>query len=286
MLKPNKRKLRVIEYLLPSATWCAATITLGIFILITGDILLRSDGLFSFEFISSNPASAGRTGGVFSVLISTALIVTVCAVAALPVALGAVFFLFLFSERNSFLANIIRMCLDILASTPSIVFGLFGSAFFCIYLKLGFSILSGGLTLACMVLPSVIRMTEEGLIAIPREHLLNGTALGISKTSIFFHILLPTAAPAVSAALLLGIGRALSETAALLFTSGYVLRTPESLFDSGRALSIHIYDLAMNIPGGDLNAYRSAAVLLVVLLLVNSSALITMNHCIKRIQRK
>ena len=216
-------------------------------------------------------------------LISTGLIVAISALVSLPIAICTAFYLFNFSRRNSYFPTLIRICLDVLASTPSIVFGLFGSAFFCLYLNMGFSIISGGLTLACMILPAVIRMVEEGLNAVPREQRLNGKALGLSDTAIFFNLLLPAAAPAITAALLLGIGRALSETAALLFTSGYVLRTPESIFDSGRALSIHIYDLSMNVPGGDQNAYRSAAVLLFVLLLINSCALLTMKYFFKRI---
>jgi phosphate transport system permease protein len=276
------RSLGAREGLLALACWTSAAILLAVFSLLVFDVFSHS-GVLSFHFLFSDVESAGREGGILPVLVSTSLIVLTCSIVSIPIALGSAYFLFFFSRLNSSFTGLLRICLDVLASTPSIVFGLFGSAFFCIYLKFGFSILSGGLTLACMVLPAAIRMCEEGLANVPEEYRLNGAALGLSKTSLFFHVLLPAALPTLSAAMLLSIGRALSETAALLFTSGYVLRMPESLLDSGRSLSIHIYDLAMNIPGGDQNAYRSAAVLLIMLFTINSVAIFTMNFCVRRI---
>ena len=144
---------------------------------------------------------------------------------------------------------------------PSIVFGLFGNAFFCVALGLGFSILSGGLTLACMILPLMIRATEEGLRAVPQELRLGAAALGLGPAAVFWRLLLPVALPGLAVGLVLGMGRALAETAALLFTSGYVDRMPTSLLDSGRALSIHVYDLAMNVAGGEPRAYATALIL-------------------------
>jgi len=166
----------------------------------------------------------------------------------------------------------IRRSLDVLAGVPSIVFGLFGNAFFCVVLGMGFSILSGGLTLACMVLPILIRSAEQGLRAVPQAQRRAAAGVGLSRGAIVWRIVLPTATPAVLVGVVLGIGRALAETAALIFTSGYVDRMPRSLSDSGRALSIHIYDLAMNIPGGDGNAYASALVLVALLVVINLAA--------------
>jgi phosphate transport system permease protein len=169
-------------------------------------------------------------------------------------------------------ARLVRRSLDVLAGIPSIVFGLFGNAFFSKVLGMGFSILSGGLTLACMVLPILIRAAEEGLRSTPREYRLGAAALGISRTSTLLHLLLPAAVPGLMVGFVLGLGRAIAETAALIFTSGYVDRMPASLFDSGRALTVHIYDLSMNVPGGDRSAYGAALVLVVLLLLINSTA--------------
>jgi len=160
----------------------------------------------------------------------------------------------------------------VLAGVPSIIFGLFGNAFFCVYLKMGFSILSGGLTLACMVLPILIRSTEEGFRSVPAEYRFGATALGMSRTSTLVHLLLPAAMPGLVVGLVLGVGRAIAETAALIFTSGYVDRMPGSLMDSGRSLSIHIFDLSMNVAGGDSNAYASALVLIGIFILINAVA--------------
>ena len=168
------------------------------------------------------------------------------------------------------------------SGVPSIVFGLFGNAFFCKTLGLGFSILSGGLTLACMVLPILIRSTEEGFRAVPTGYRLSAAALGLSRTTTLFHLLLPAAVPGLLVGLVLGMGRAIAETAALIFTSGYVDRMPESLLDSGRALSIHIFDLSMNVSGGDANAYASALVLIVLLLAINGTASWLAEHWLHR----
>jgi phosphate transport system permease protein len=139
-------------------------------------------------------------------------------------------------------------------------------------LGLGFSILSGGLTLACMVLPILIRATEEGFRSVPQDYRFAAAALGLSRTTSLFSLLLPVAVPGLMVGMILGIGRAVAETAALIFTSGYVDRLPHSIMDSGRVLSIHIFDLSMNVAGGDSQAYASSLVLVGSLLLINSAA--------------
>ncbi len=123
-----------------------------------------------------------------------------------------------------------------------------------------------------MVLPLLIRATEEGFRSVPNEYRLGAGALGMSRLSTLVHLLLPAAVPGLVVGLVLGIARALAETAALIFTSGYVDRMPTSVFDSGRSMSIHIYDLSMNVSGSDANAYASALVLLLLLLAINWSA--------------
>ena len=212
----------------------------------------------------------------------TALILLVAIITAAPLGLATAVILSEFTRHDSVFGRLVRRSLDVLAGVPSIVFGLFGNAFFCIYLGLGFSILSGGLTLACMVLPILIRTAEEGLQAAPNDYRLAAAALGMSRSAALVHLLLPAAMPALVAGLLLGIGRAGAETAALIFTSGYVDRMPDSLFDSGRALSVHIYDLSMNVAGGDANAYTSALVLIILLLIINSIAMGLANHWLHR----
>ena len=241
---------------------------------IVGDILLSGISGLEPSFLLHDPTDAGRGGGIRSVLVSTALILTVFLVIATPIGLLAGIFLADTAQRSARLRRPVRIGLDTLAGVPSIVFGLFGNAVFTEFFGLRLSILAGGLTLAVMVLPFLIRSVEESLRAVPAELARAGAALGLRRTTLLGRILLPMALPGLASGLLLGTGRALAETAALLFTSGYALRMPQAITDPGRSLSIHILDLAFNVPGGTLNAYRSAAVLLVVLLILNSSVML------------
>ena len=252
--------------------WTAATLLAFPFLCLVGDLLWHGWPHLSLNFVLLSPQNAGREGGIGPILISTGLIVGICMAVVIPIGLGTALFLSEYTRNNHVIGRLIRGSLDVLAGVPSIVFGLFGNAFFCQALGLGFSILSGGLTLACMVLPILIRTVEESFRAIAPDQRLSATALGISKRATIQHILLPAAMPGLLVGCILGLGRAMAETAALIFTSGYVDRMPESLMDSGRALSIHIYDLAMNVAGGNPNAYATALVLVGLLIIINLSA--------------
>ncbi|MGZ8237847.1 MAG: phosphate ABC transporter permease PstA [Methylobacter sp.] len=253
--------------------WLTAMMVSGVFVWLLSDILIPGLTHLSWAFLAEAPTNAGRSGGIGPIIISTLLILLVAMLTATPLSLATAVLLSEFTQHDSVVGRLVRGSLDVLAGVPSIVFGLFGNAFFCIYLGLGFSILSGGLTLACMVLPILIRTAEQGLQSAPNDYRLAAAALGMSRSATLVHLLLPSAAPALIAGLMLGIGRAVAETAALVFTSGYVDRMPDSLFDSGRALSVHIYDLSMNVAGGDTNAYSSALVLILLLLIINSVAM-------------
>ncbi len=253
-------------------TWLAPAVVMIPFFLMFADILLNGLEQLSWSFIIERPRDAGRAGGIGPMIVSTLLIVATCISVAVPLSLGTALLLSEFTSRSPALANLVRLSLDALAAVPSILFGIFGNALFCITLGLGFSILSGGLTLACMVLPLLIRTSESSMRAIPGDYRLAAAALGLSKTRTIIRIVLPLSLPGLLVGLLLGICRALAETAALIYTSGYVDRMPGSLMDSGRALSIHILDLAMNVAGGDANAYASVIVLIVLLLLINTLA--------------
>ncbi|HEY9691900.1 MAG TPA: phosphate ABC transporter permease PstA [Oculatellaceae cyanobacterium] len=266
-------ELSLFPDLLPTLiVWGIALFVAAVFFWILSDILWHGVGQLSWDFLTTEPRNAGRSGGISSILLSTFLILSVCMAVSLPLGVGTAVLLSEFTLTESAFGRLVRRSLDVLAGVPSIVFGLFGNALFCKTLGLGFSILSGGLTLACMVLPILIRSTEEGFRAVPAHYRLSAAALGLSRTTTLLQLLLPAAAPGLMVGFVLGIGRAISETAALIFTSGYVDRMPESLLDSGRALSIHIFDLSMNVSGGDGNAYASALILLVLLLIINGLA--------------
>ena len=270
------------EWLATTFVWSAAALVTATFCWLLGDILWHGLSHISWTFLTAPPRNAGREGGIGPILVSTALILGVCLGVSVPLGVGTAVLLAEFTTDASLFGRLIRRSLDVLSGVPSIVFGLFGNAFFCKTLGLGFSILSGGLTLACMVLPILIRSTEEGFRAVPTDYRLSAAALGLSRTTTLVHLLLPAAVPGLLVGLVLGVGRAIAETAALIFTSGYVDRMPESLLDSGRTLSIHIFDLSMNVPGGDTNAYASALVLVVLLLAINGTASWLAEHWLHR----
>lgn len=267
-----KYSSRLDDRFMTIIVWFAVLIVVATFLWLLTDLTVHGMAKINVSFLLSAPENAGRDGGIGPILVSTLLILGVALAATIPLGLGTAVYLSEYTDNGGPLARLIRMSLDVLAGVPSIVFGLFGNALFCVWLGLGLSILSGGLTLACMMLPIFIRSTEAGLSAVSQEWRRGAAALGITRAAALWHVLLPAAAPAMTAGLMLSVGRALAETAALIFTSGYVDRMPESLSDSGRALSVHIYDLSMNVTGGDESAYGAAVVLIVLLVVINSIA--------------
>jgi phosphate transport system permease protein len=258
--------------------WLFSMFVTAAFLWIIIDLLIRGAPSLSIEFFTSEPIRSGREGGIYPIIISTLLILMVSIVVTLPLGLASAIWLAEFIQKESQWAANSRLLLDVLAGVPSIVYGLFGYAFFSIFLNLGFSILSGGLTLACMMLPILIRTATQGLMAVSDDWRQASAALGMSKFSVLWHVLLPYAAPAITTGILLAIGRATAETAALIFTSGYVDRMPESLHDSGRALAVHIYDLSMNVMGGDKAAYGSALVLIIFIITINLLTITASNY--------
>lgn len=257
------------ERLFTWTIWLSAALVAAALVWVIGDLVRLGMAHLSLDFLLSAPRDAGRSGGIGPILVSTVLIIGVTLAVALPLGLMTAVWLAEFTARGNALGNAIRLSLDVMAGVPSIVFGLFGNAFFSIYLGMGFSILSGGLTLACMVLPVFIRTSEMGLAAVSDAWRHGASALGMTRSAAIWHILLPAASPAIGAGMMLGIGRATAETAALIFTSGYVDRMPESLLDSGRSLAVHIYDLSMNVTGGDAAAHAAALVLIALIVVFN-----------------
>lgn len=258
------------------AIWVSASLIVGVLAWILIDIFMKGFSQLSISFLRDEVEDAGRGGGIASIIVSTLAILTVTLSVAVPLSLATAIALTEYTRDLTRGGRFVRRSLDVLAAVPSIVFGLFGNAFFCIALGMGYSILAGGLTLACMALPIMIRTTEQAIRSVPDEYRFAAAALGLSRTTTMFRVVLPAATPGLAAGLVLGIGRALAETAALLFTSGYVTRMPESLSDSGRALSVHIYDMAMNVPGGNTRACATATVLVLLLLFINGAAVMLM----------
>jgi phosphate transport system permease protein len=175
------------------AVWAAAVVTAGIFVWIVGDLIRLGAMNVTSSFIVDAPRDAGRAGGIGPMLVSTLLILAVCLATSVPIGIATAVLLAEFSRGTGWLGRVVRGSIDVLASVPSIVFGLFGNALFSLYLGLGFSLVAGGLTLACMALPLLIRSAEEGLRAVPDDYRHAAAALGLSRAATLRRILLPAA---------------------------------------------------------------------------------------------
>ena len=222
---------------------------------------------------TTEPAKMGQEGGIFSSIVGTFYFVLLSLIVAVPLGIGAAIYLVEYSS-NKYLNGVIAFGIDALAAVPSIVFGLFGFAFFVLFLKPitgGWSILSGSLTAACMVLPTLIRTTQEALKAVPPSYSEASLALGATRGQTVRRVVLPAAIPGISTGIILSLGRVVGETAALLLTLGGSLRIPHSIFEPARTLSIHLYLVAMEVGAMD-KAFATAAVLVVLVFIINLSA--------------
>lgn len=221
----------------------------------------------SLKFFFSHPENLGRSGGIFPIIISTALLCAVALFIAVPLGIGTAVFLTEYT-REGWLTMIIRFGSECLAGIPSIIFGLFGFALFVVTLKMGWCILSGGLTLAFMVLPTIIRTSEEAIKSVPRQLRELGFSLGATKSQVISKIVLPQARNGILTGIILSLGRAIGETACVIFTTGVSIEMPRSLFQSARSMSVHFYILAREGISMEM-AYTTALVLVSLILLVN-----------------
>ena len=211
---------------------------------------------------------------------ATAYITLLAILLAAPLGVGTAIYLTEYT-REGWATRAIRFGSECLAGVPSIILGLFGFVLFVLKLGFGWSVLSGGLTLAIMVLPIIIRTSEEAIKAVPQDYRTACYSLGMSQWQTVTRIVLPSALPGITTGIMLSVGRSLGETAVLLFTAGAALRTPVSVFDSGRTMAVHFYILAregLSMP----NAYGTAAVLVISILLINIVAYTLMQRMMKR----
>lgn len=274
----KKLSVRVKQHLAFS-TLSLAIITVIIFLgIILYYIISNGMGALSWEFISTGPSNLGRSGGIFPAIIGTLYLVAGAIAIALPLGVGAAIYLHEYTKEG-ILTKIIRGGADLLNGTPSIVFGLFGFAFFVLYLKLGFSLLAGQITLAFMILPTIIRTTEEALISVPQSLREGSLALGATKWQTIRRVVLPPATPGILTGAILGIGRAAGETAPILFTavvfSDFI---PNSILQPVNALPYHLFILATSIPGSKTNQAGTALVLLLLVIGIYLIAILLRNR--------
>jgi phosphate transport system permease protein len=257
----------------------ATLIVLVILVIILQDIIIHGIPALSWEFLTQPPLDSGRAGGIFPAIVGTLLLVLGAIAIALPLGVGAAIYLVEYTMEGR-ITRLIRTGVDLLNGTPSIVFGLFGFAFLVLYLNIGVSMLAGQITLALMVLPTVIRTTEESLKNIPQSLREGSLALGATKWQTIRRVVLPPAVPGIVTGAILSIGRAAGETAPILFTAVVFSSRflPDSVFQPVMALPYHLYILATNVPGSSTNKYGTALVLLLLVIGFYSIAIFVRTH--------
>jgi len=260
--------------------WGAALATLGVLLLVIAHILTEGLPYVTPEFLLGSPQRMGREGGILPTIVGTLALTVVAVLIATPLGVGTAIYLTEYT-REGRLTRLIRFGTESLAGVPSIIFGLFGFVFFVITLGMGWSILSGGLTLAAMILPTIIRTSEEAIRSVPRAYRDVSFSLGATRWQTVTRAVLPSALPGIATGVILGIGRSVGETAAVILTAGSALRMPTSLFSPTRTMAVHFYILAREGISLEM-AYATGAVLVLVVLAVNVVANAALRRAVAR----
>lgn len=252
--------------ILRGMVWAAAGITAGILIFIIAYVGIKGiphlgPALFARHYTSKNVS-------LFPALVNTVIMTGLSLIIAVPLGIGAAIYLVEYAKKNSRLVAVVRLTSETLTGIPSIVYGIFGMLLFVTRLHWGYSMLAGACTLALMILPVVMRASEEALTAVPDSYREGSFGLGAGKLQTVFRIVLPAAEPGIFAGIVLGVGRIVGETAALIYTAGTVAQIPAGVMGSGRTLAVHLYALWTEGMHVD-QAYATAAVLLVMVILLN-----------------
>lgn len=261
-MKTKSKILKGLIFLFTALTFLSLFFII-IFILIRGIPHLNLD-MFSLKYTSENLS-------MMPAIINTLIMIVLALIVAVPLGIFTAIYLVEYANQNSRIVNLVRITADTLSGIPSIVYGLFGMLFFVIYLKWNLSIMSGAMTVAIMILPLIMRSTEEALISISQTLRDASYGLGAGKVRTILKIVIPSAMPGILAGVILGIGRIIGETAALMYTSGTVAEVPSRIMGEaagGRTLALHMYSLSSEGLNVD-QAYATGVILLVVVLLIN-----------------
>ena len=259
----NNTKARIMRW----AVYAGAAFTVFVLASIVGYILIKgipnlSLDLFAWEYNTSNVS-------LMPALINTILMTLISLIVAVPLGIGAAIYLTEYARRGNRLVKLVCITAETLSGIPSIIYGLFGSLFFVVALKMGLSLVSGALTLSIMVLPLIMRTTEEALLAVPDSYREGSLGLGAGRLRTTFKVVLPSAAPGILSGVILAIGRIVGETASLIYTAGTIPEVAHSLMDSTRTLSVHMYVISSE--GLYIKqSYATAVVLLVIVIAINA----------------
>ncbi|MEZ9538783.1 phosphate ABC transporter permease PstA [Shewanella sp. 10N.286.51.B8] len=267
----NKQSREFKDKAALAGVWASAALTIVFLLWVVWHILSNGLSHVSWEFITSSYTRIGEASGIWAMIVSTVYMVGLSLGIAAPLGIMTAIYLTEYAKPGSKLVEVIRFCIESLAGIPSIVYGLFGMTFFVTVLGLGFSILAGALTLSMLILPVIIRTTEEALMAVPMSYREGGYALGSSKIYTIWRLILPNALPGIVTSIILSTGRVIGESAPVFLTAGMVTQIPESVLDSGRTLTVHLYKLTQELftqHEWD-QAYATATILIVLVLVLN-----------------
>ena len=259
----------------------AATLIVVIHVVVVIAIIVQKGiGAISWGFLTEMPRAGMREGGIFPAIVGTFYLVSGAILFAMPLGLFAAIYLSEYSKDN-WLNRVIRLAIINLAGVPSVVFGLFGLAFFVGFFKFGASILAGSLTLGIMILPVIITSSREALDSVPKSFREVSMSLGATKLQTVRYSVLPHALPGILTGMILGVSRAAGETAPILFTVAafYLPRLPQGIFDQAMALPYHLYVISTQVPNVSSQIrYGTALVLLVIVLLMNLMAIMIRSY--------
>jgi len=271
---------RVTQGVAVAVLAAATALTVAVLVYLVLFVLRKGLPGVTWAFLSTRSSDMGRQGGILQTLVGTVILPAVAIALALPLGVGTSVYLAEYT-RESRVTAVIRFGTDCLAGIPSIIFGLFGFIFFVITLRWGWSVLSGGFTLAIMVLPTIIRTSEEAIRSVPYSYREVSLSLGATRWETVLRVVLPNAAPGIVTGIMLSVGRAVGETAAVIYTAGSALNIPASLFEPVRTMAVHFYILAREGISTD-KAYATAAVLVISILAINLATYWAMNRFLAR----
>lgn len=256
------RKLK--DNILSTLLYLSAFVTVGLLVLIVGFIFVNGIKGINLNYIFGDYSARGD-GGILPMIVSTVYMVLISIGIATPVGILSAIYLHEYAKKGK-IVEMIRFATECLAGIPSIIYGLFGGIFFVVTLKMQYSIIAGAFTVAIIILPVIIRTTEEALKTVPNEYREGSLAMGATKFQTLYKVILPSALSGILSGVILSIGRIIGESAAILLTAGTVAKMPSTIFDSARTLTVHSYLLTKEM--GDISGAASVGVVLIVIVLV------------------
>ena len=276
LMENNLKSRHAVEKIGYSFLWLAGFITVALLVWIVGYVMVQGLEVVNLEFLTTRPAGGvSGEGGISTTIVTTLYLVLLTIGIAAPLGIGAAIYLVEYAgemERESkiiaFLIKLARMGVETLSGVPSIIFGLFGFALFVSAMKLKFSLLSAGLSGAALILPVIIRTSEEALLTVPMSYREGSLGLGATKWQTTWNVVIPAALPGIVTGIVLSVGRIIAETAIFWVTLGGSYRLPTSLLSSGRTMALHVYSLASETRAFD-KAMGTAAILIITIVLLN-----------------